>query len=182
MFGCYHSGNVLHECIDKWKDIGWRLLLFCGVICAAEEDTASVVGLVHALVLLVRIQEDIFPSLPRSLVGDSFFPRLTLNGEGLGRSDGTSGNCGHVDIFYGKIGPGGFLLAFIHLHYELRHVRRLPSSLRHGKKDVDGVGIVRDVAVVYKVVKKSLFRHTIKICVEIIEIAYPCLLYDREDK
>ena len=74
MFGCYRSGNVLHVCIDKWKDVGWRFLLFHGVICAAEEDTASVVGLVHALVLLVRIQEDIFPSLPRSLVGDSVSP------------------------------------------------------------------------------------------------------------
>ena len=96
--------------------------------------------------------------------------------------NGTSRNGGHVGIFDGNIGTGGFLLALLHLKDELRNFMRLPPPQRNGKTDINSVSVIKDVTVVREVVKQILFRHTIEICVRILKLSHPCLLDNGEDK
>ena len=99
-----------------------------------------------------------------------------LNREELVFSDGASGNCNYVGIFNGKIRVGGFLLGFLHPQDEFRNARRLPLPQSHGKTESGDVGFVKTIAVVFEMVKKIFFLHTIKIYIGILKLAYPCLL------
>ena len=96
--------------------------------------------------------------------------------------DGASGNGDHVGIFFGNIGTGGFLLALIHMQYEIQHAMISPPPQSHDETDINSVVVVKAITFVCEVINWRLCKHTILILVGMLKFAHPCLLDKRENK